>query len=218
MDEELGPAPTPTGALSPARARVARALGHRGPGVALADLADELGGHPNATRAHLDAMVAEGHAETAERQGAGRGRPARVYTLTAAGRRALAGPVAPVSEVLDAVVAHLAHEPDAAARAHAIGRAWGASRRGDAADLLATLDALGFSPDPAGGGPSALIRLRTCPMLASARAHPDVVCGMHAGLVQGALPEAADGLRVVPFAEPGCCWVEFDGTPGRPRD
>lgn len=233
MDTTWGPQPTPTSGLSPARGRVAAALGRLGPEAALADLADELGGHPNATRQHLDGLVADGFADVAERHGAGRGRPARVYTLTAAGRRALAGPVAPVAEVLGALASHLAAAPDAGAQALAIGRAWGSSRRGGRDDLLATLDELGFSPveaapsgAPESGGPASgaqasgsradVIRLLTCPMLESARAHPEVVCAIHEGLIQAALAEGTPGARIIPFAEPDCCVVEFPISPPDP--
>ena len=83
------PAPQPT--LPPARARVAALLGELGEGVPLAELATRIGGHPNATRAHLDALVEEGLAEAAPLPRTGPGRPALGWTLTDAGRRAVAG-------------------------------------------------------------------------------------------------------------------------------
>ncbi|MDN5572186.1 MAG: hypothetical protein L0G22_13195, partial [Propionibacteriaceae bacterium] len=192
MDTTWGPQPTPTSGLSPARGRVAAALGRLGPEAALADLADELGGHPNATRQHLDGLVADGFADVAERHGAGRGRPARVYTLTAAGRRALAGPVAPVAEVLGALASHLAAAPDSGAPESG-GPASGAQASGA----------------QAAGSRTDVIRLLTCPMLESARAHPEVVCAIHEGLIQAALAEGTPGVRIIPFAEPDCCVVEF---------
>ncbi|MGE5307419.1 MAG: hypothetical protein ACM3KG_00200, partial [Hyphomicrobiales bacterium] len=62
---------------------------------------------------------------------------------------------------------------------------------------------LGFDPDAAG----AVVRLRTCPILGAAAAHPDVVCAIHAGLIEGVSGEPA--VRLLPFAEPGACRVEF---------
>jgi predicted ArsR family transcriptional regulator len=72
------------------RDAVARAVLERGPQNA-ADLADRLGLSPAAIRRHLDALVAEGLlVEREPRPSAhrGRGRPARTYALTDAGRAA----------------------------------------------------------------------------------------------------------------------------------
>jgi len=75
------------------RTRVARTLLEDGPTTA-ADLAARLELTPAAVRRHLDILVAEGHAESCDKAPygpaatRGRGRPARVYTLTEAGRDA----------------------------------------------------------------------------------------------------------------------------------
>jgi predicted ArsR family transcriptional regulator len=72
------------------RDAVARSVLERGPQTA-ADLADLLGLSPAAIRRHLDALVADGHlVEREPRPSAhrGRGRPARAYALTDAGRAA----------------------------------------------------------------------------------------------------------------------------------
>ena len=72
------------------RDAVARLILQRGPQNA-ADLADRLGLSPGAIRRHLDALVADGLlVEREPRPSAhrGRGRPARTYALTDAGRAA----------------------------------------------------------------------------------------------------------------------------------
>lgn len=72
----------------PTRARVARTILERGPSTA-ADLARELDLTPAAVRRHLDHLLAEGSVEATEqrvRGQRGRGRPARVFRLTEAGR------------------------------------------------------------------------------------------------------------------------------------
>jgi len=85
-----------TGTLTGATARVARALLEGGPQTTAA-LAERLGLTSAAVRRHLDALVDAGHVEAGERapygpaavsQTRGRGRPARVFTLTASGREA----------------------------------------------------------------------------------------------------------------------------------
>src|SRR5829696_7649133 len=74
----------------PTRDEVARLLLEQGPATAAA-LGERLGISPTAVRRHLDALVAEGQATDREQRplgGAqrGRGRPAREFLLTAAGR------------------------------------------------------------------------------------------------------------------------------------
>ncbi|HST65326.1 MAG TPA: metalloregulator ArsR/SmtB family transcription factor [Mycobacteriales bacterium] len=74
----------------PTRDEVARLLLEQGPATAVA-LGERLGISPTAVRRHLDALVADGLASDREQRplgGAqrGRGRPAREFLLTAAGR------------------------------------------------------------------------------------------------------------------------------------
>nr|WP_245614343.1 metalloregulator ArsR/SmtB family transcription factor [Actinokineospora inagensis] len=70
------------------REGVARLLLERGPVTAVA-IAEALGLSPTAVRRHLDALVADGEAYTRDaprREVRGRGRPARLFLLTEAGR------------------------------------------------------------------------------------------------------------------------------------
>lgn len=69
--------------------------------------------------------------------------------------------------------------------------------------LVTLLGALGFAPEDDG----ATIRLRRCPLLATARKHTDIVCSVHTGLVDGALEQMGGTGKAAlePFAEPGCC-------------
>jgi len=72
------------------RSRVTRLLLEHGPATA-AELGAELALSPAAIRRHLDAMLADRLVETAEREvrgPRGRGRPARIFRLTEAGREA----------------------------------------------------------------------------------------------------------------------------------
>ena len=203
---QLGPAPAPAAEpLSPARARVAGALADLGPRTPLVTLVRHLGGHPNATRQHLEALVGQGHATVEPLPSGGRGRPARAWTLTASGRRALSAQAgdSAYAALVDALASRLASQPDATVEAHAIGRVWGARQAGDGRSLVEVLDELGFTPVPDEESPGTT-RLVTCPILDSARQHPEVICAIHQGLVEGALgPDA--GVRLRPFAEPGAC-------------
>jgi predicted ArsR family transcriptional regulator len=72
------------------RGRIARLILENGP-VTAADLSTRLGLTPAAVRRHLDNLLADGmiEARTARvRAGRGRGRPARLFAITDAGRRA----------------------------------------------------------------------------------------------------------------------------------
>jgi predicted ArsR family transcriptional regulator len=100
----------PTGAATDGRTRdrVARLLLETGPSTA-ASLGDRLGLSPAAVRRHLDALLADGTITTRPSPTAparrGRGRPARLYTLTDAGHEA--GPTA-YSDLASAALRHLA--------------------------------------------------------------------------------------------------------------
>jgi predicted ArsR family transcriptional regulator len=71
------------------RARVARLILEHGP-VAASSLGERLGLTPAAIRRHLDALLAEGMIEIRRRPQArrGRGRPAKLFVITDAGRNA----------------------------------------------------------------------------------------------------------------------------------
>lgn len=204
--EEPGPSnPPPTPQLSAARRRVAETLRDLGPHVSLAALSDHLGGHPNSTRAHLDALVTDGLAERSALPASGPGRPANAWTITELGRRALVGDPQPAAYAQLAMIlaAQLAESPDAEQVAERVGRAWGASRAHDAttAELLESLGELGFHPQATAGG----IRLRTCPLLQAARENPAVICAIHGGMIKGST--GREDVTLYPFSEPGACIV-----------
>ncbi|MGH7920908.1 MAG: helix-turn-helix domain-containing protein [Candidatus Dormibacteraceae bacterium] len=75
--------------------------------------------------------------------------------------------------------------------------------------LVDTLDRLGFGPQLEGE----TVQLRTCPFREAAREHPEVVCTVHRGLIEGILrnrtspPPAA---RLLPFVEPELCVIRLD--------
>lgn len=254
MEAPLGPAPVlaePPGA--PAR-RVLAALRVGARPATIRELADELGGHPNTVRLHLQRLVADGWVLEETRPAAGRGRPARVYRAAPHAEAAEADPVA--EEYLGLATAfaeHLSRGEAPGEEARQVGRLWGArlaSRRGaravtanrDHADAdpahgspaapgapgevspgdqvrareqaLSMLEGLGFSP--LDDGPERPVLLRTCPLLAAARANPEVICTVHLGLVEGALEArggSGEGVSLVPFAAPGSCHLRVPAPP-----
>lgn len=211
-------------ALSASRAAVLESLQARDGATTAAALAGELDLHVNTIREHLEDLVGRGLAVRTRAGTTGPGRPAWTYAAAAT----VTEPDARVREyagLAAALAGHLARtSADPVADAQAAGRGWGLElmaehdgfgspphRSADPARsarrrVVALLDALGFAPD-AGPG-TRTVALRRCPLLDAARRYPDVVCGVHLGLVGGALEWlAADpaGVQLEPFAEPGAC-------------
>ncbi|MFV0428240.1 MAG: helix-turn-helix transcriptional regulator [Arachnia sp.] len=224
----LGPAPfeaPETPPIDPARRRVLEALTAMPGGATITELTEALGGHPNTVRHHLQALRADHLVEHLE-SGLGRtpGRPAARYRATPSGDALLAGGHDILTEYAALAEAFAQRMADSTGTdsdtARGIGRAWGralATRRltrtGPGAALTAILSRLGFTPRPAQADPRpdrALVHLTTCPMLASARAHPQVLCQVHTGLIESILEgEEIDGeVHLTPFERPGACLLD----------
>lgn len=229
----LGPAPSAvTGApvgLSRARAGVLALLDESGSAMSVTDVASSTGLHPNTAREHLDGLVDVGLAARLRAEPVGRGRPAWLFRAVSHGRT----PGAEYAGLATALVEQLARSSgDPRGDALDAGRRWGAelARRvrpshrpstarepddpaadeataADRRTVVRVLTDLRFDPHP---NPDATeIRLRSCPILDAARAHPEIVCGVHLGIVGGALHASGAGpgqrVNLVPFAEPGAC-------------
>jgi predicted ArsR family transcriptional regulator len=75
------------------------------------------------------------------------------------------------------------------------------------------LEELGFAPSP--DARAGVVKLRRCPLLEAAHQYPEVVCGVHLGVVRGALeelgasPEQTECTALHPFSEPGACRLEL---------
>lgn len=176
----------------------------------LAGLSDLTGLHVNTLRDHLDVLVAAGLVRRRRAAPQGRGRPAWLYSVSGRARSGAVAEYAGLAAVLAELVARTSDDPSSAAVA--AGTAWG-ERLAEGRDqdgqeprqaVLELLEDLRFAPEPEGEE----VRLTRCPLLEAAAAHPDVVCGVHLGIVRGALERlGADptGTRLVPFAEPGAC-------------
>ncbi len=227
----LGPAPNRLDAgeaarLDPARARVLAAVREASTaGESTVDtLADAVGGHANTIRHHLAAATREGLVERVPAAAAtGPGRPAARYRLTARGEEALGGSSGSAQEYLalaEAFADRLAEQGgDPGVDARGVGRAWGRALSAGGGGrqrhvppamlVVELLQRLGFSPERAPGdveGPGTVL-LRSCPLLDAARRHPEVVCQVHGGLVEGALSDEGGTAEVQlqAFARPGAC-------------
>lgn len=197
-----GPLPAREDRPRDAALRVLRALVNHGP-TTLAELASDLGGHPNTTRMQLEHLLNDGFVTEHALPPSGRGRPARGWAATVEGRQvALEDPDRGADGALvEAIAEHLAADPDPVGSAHVVGRSWGRRlAQGAGLDLYGILAAQGFAPEETTDG----LALHTCPLLASALQHPDVVCGIHQGVIDAVSPEPR---TLVPFAVPGACLI-----------
>lgn len=212
------------------RVRVLEVLRGEHTPLSVAEIAAQVDLHPNTIRLHLDQLVEAGLASRAQENRDRPGRPRWVYAAVAAVPAKDIGPSSTQPEIeesrykmlAEVLVNHLEHAaPEPAAEATAAGRAWGrVLTRGTSVpptmqqattDLAELLDDLGFGPHTT--GPGQTIELHRCPFRHLAEEHSPVVCGIHLGLMQGALakrgaPMQASGLE--PFVTPQLCLAHFD--------
>jgi predicted ArsR family transcriptional regulator len=220
------------------RARRAQVLdtlrGSEGP-LGVTEVARMVGVHANTARFHLDALVAEGAAVRVAEAPAGRGRPRTAYAPRPGMDRGGGREYPLLARILLSRLA--AAGPEGGEAARLAGRDWGRylvdrpppyREPGDeeaTARLTDLLAGLGFAPEPAaGGGPAGqgtgAIRLRHCPFLELAEEYGPLVCGIHLGLMQGALAELGAGVtadRLEPFAEPAACLAHLRPVPPAER-
>ncbi|WP_344347126.1 helix-turn-helix transcriptional regulator [Catellatospora coxensis] len=211
------------GALAVAsRRRVLEVLREAGTPQDATALAQATGLHPNTVRFHLKVLIDAGYVAQTSAHRSGRGRPQAVYTSVtpATGE----GGYALLAEML----AGQLDEADGAALAQRAGRRWlrhaaptapagpvaqaGVTLDDAAACAVALITELGFDPVRTPHDGAARIELHACPFLDVARRHPDVVCGVHLGLLRGTVdglsPQAFDA-ELHPFVRPGVCAAEI---------
>ena len=182
--------------LSAARAAVLAFLIDAGEPVTVAEVSASSGQHTNTVREHLDALVEADLVSRDTLPPKGRGRPAIAYAARSRSS-ALRGTKEYVT-LVDALVTQLKRtSTDLEEDALAVGRAW-------AADVPTTggprdkLRQMGFESVQE---PEGTLLLETCPVLAAAKANPDVVCNIHLGLLRSMLGEGTD---LEPFVTNGC--------------
>ena len=219
-DLPLGPLPALPAAADPplsgSRQVVLAALQQRREPITLAALSQATSLHVNTLREHLDALESGGRVRRHRAAPSGRGRPAWLYEATRDTAAAAAAEYAGLAAALASAIHR--HSPDPRAEAIDAGAAWGrdlarlkgapSQRRASSArhHVVSLLADLGFAPEP--NDPATSVRLTHCPLLEAAHRYPDVVCGVHLGIVQGALEtwdaDSAD-TELLPFSEPGAC-------------
>ena len=207
---------------SGAKGRILDTLRANVAGTSLAALSETTGLHVNTLRGHLDELVDAGTVSRTAAPAVGRGRPAWLYVAD--------GPdPAPGNEYagLATTLAIGLEQSSEAPRDLAVsaGQEWGRELARDVPAepdgrrrVVRVLERMGFAPRSDASGP---IRLTRCPLLKAARAHPDVVCGVHLGIVQGVLAESgarSTTAELHAFAAPGACLLSIDAVDGDDRD
>lgn len=219
------------------RQRVLELLCEHSEALDAAKLAVRMGLHPTTVRFHLDALCSEGAAERTRIARTGVGRPRTGYLAvrdrldyqglaeilalelgdTAAVRRRRAE--AAGRRWAERVTAGSAEEDAAAQRVSDSARSILEERAAAVATVFARMG-FGAELSPAvtsAAGDERTILLRDCPVRDLARAHPEVGCSLHRGLLQGLLgtparnsghstaPPSAIRGELEPFVEPELC-------------
>jgi predicted ArsR family transcriptional regulator len=169
--------------------------------LATADVAEQLDLHPNTVRPHLERMREVGLLDIETEVRSGVGRPQHLYSLSPdAPSLGLEPPTFPL---LARMLVSLAERTGASGEdAAEVGREegrLGASRRRTVRSCLEALvdelDMLGFDPavDGTDDGETAVIAFARCPFRELALAHPELVCSLHRGMVEGFVERLGGG-------------------------
>jgi predicted ArsR family transcriptional regulator len=205
------------------RRRLLGALQSAGEPLDVAALATAAGLHVTTARFHLDVLERAGLVRRATARESRPGRPRALYIATAApgldgGHRQLAG----------VLVAALAADPRTGPRwAEQAGRRWaddqvpagqGQSWDEGTRQVGGLFGRLGFAPRVVDDSQQRHLELDACPFRDLARAHPEVVCSVHLGLLRGALSRLqvplAEQAGLRPFVGPDLCIADVLVPPG----
>jgi len=191
-----------------------------------ASLAEAVGLHLTTTRFHLDVLEQARLVHRLVDRGGRPGRPRVLYQVVHEASDE-SGPGDSYRELAAVLAEALSGEPDVTRqRAEDAGRRW-AETQVPVQDLSwedgtrqvgNVFTRLGFAPRVVDDRDGRHVELTACPFREVARAHPEVVCAVHAGLLQGTLsrlsvPEAQQaGIR--PFVAPDLCIVDLPRRDG----
>lgn len=181
----------------PRRAELAAELDAAVGALDASELAERVGLHANTVRWHLGVMERAGLVRSRTERRTTPGRPRRLWESVPDTPRDDGGEHRALAQALVSLVAG---QPNAPADAESAGRAWGErlGRRAGARPgrgletVVGVLRERGFEPEADG----LEVTMRRCPFADLARESPEVVCGVHRGLVDGVLSEVGSELTV----------------------
>lgn len=200
-------------------------------GLTAAELGEVLELHSTTVRFHLDQLVRAGMVATQSVPTGGAGRPAKRYAVVDAeltSGRDVEGPYQVLATLLAETMVARREERMTPEEA---GMAWVRRRLGtDAPEegpapspagttgewlgkvggVVDLLREWGYQPDLTleGSEEDVTLTLRNCPFISLAHTHPSVVCGVHRGLLQGAVEAAGESQAQVtlrPFVTDDTC-------------
>jgi len=203
------------------RVAVLETLRKAGRPLTVPEVAESVGLHPNTVRVHLTLLTEHGHVTAAPEQHRERpGRPRVLYSAAARpedGRR-------DYRLLAETLIGYLSAQSGDRGRA-AIEAGYGYGRRavrptgviGEDADadtavgkVVELFAEAGFAPRTTEDGTG--IELHHCPFRELAETDADVVCGVHLGILRGALAglgAPVEAVRLLPFVRPGLCVAEL---------
>jgi predicted ArsR family transcriptional regulator len=177
----------------PVRLRIVRHLAEHGSGT-LTELAEAAGVHLNTIRAHVAALEEAGVLESEQKAASGPGRPASEYRLVDGWGLSSTD----FLELAGLLAAALVREHPDRTSLRATGVDWGRwlvgrpGRRDVVDQVPRALERLGFQATVEGE----VVRISGCPCAVVSPDHPEVVCGLATGLVEGVLAASGSELRV----------------------
>lgn len=217
----VAPAPphanaTTGSADEPQRTAILDELRREPTGLDVSQLAVRIGLHPNTIRWHLGRLADAGLVRSTPAHRGRRGRPRIVYSATSG--------AAPAGEsyrfLAELLASALARATEGQEAVEAAGRAWGGylverpapsmplTTDEAAGRIVDLLQAHGFAPQRVGDA----IEMHRCPFQELVETYGNVVCGLHRGLLGGALDALDAGVELTalePYPEPGLCRATF---------
>lgn len=210
--------PPPRRPMGRKRLKVLTLLEDAGAPLTAPEVADRLGIHGNTARFHLDGLVEDGLAVRSVEERTGPGRPRVLFTarseIPAEDQRSYRL----LAEMLAGFLASQLPEPRRASVE--AGVAWGRylaespppfhepTETEGVAGMIAALGGVGFESRVEASGDDLVLDISHCPFLEVASRHPDIVCGLHLGLIRGVLEQSRAPLVVAtldPLVEPSRC-------------
>jgi predicted ArsR family transcriptional regulator len=214
-------------ALGRSRRRVLVALCSEPGPLGVREVAERVGLHVNTARFHLEGLVAVGLVHRTAEAPAQSGRPRMLYMATDVDSNTGRRSYQLLAQILTSYVASQMSRPAEAGRK--AGESWGRDRakwgiehrpagaNTDTAvgQLVQTLDDIGFDPQLVSTGAEQQVLLHQCPFREAAAEHPEVVCSVHLGIMQGVLAElhaTVQTQRLDPLVDPALCVAHLSPT------
>lgn len=193
-------------------------------GITAAAMAAELELHVSTVRFHLDQLVAAGLLEAEFTSKFGVGRPRKIYRV-APGSLAVDRTGEREDEAMRMLATLLAESYSTGLSPAEAGRQWAHNHveqldepaaqtagqwLGKIGRMVDVLEEWGYTSEltTTDGGRTARVDLHHCPFLELASTSPAVVCGLHRGLIAGALDQLGEGeadVSLEPFVGPDRC-------------